>query len=151
MPVQADGELRAVRGNGKAAAPRLDEFELKVFHRGDFRKNEATLAAEAEGILGRPLAEGECGMIVSLNRKVVRLVFGVVDEGIVSDAAGRPLSEPLRVLPSRSHRILGGGSWHPLMLQNYAHKMGVSLKNRERLERFLKKEIRDLAETAKGN
>lgn len=125
---------------------KLEEFELKVFHRGDFRKNEATLAAEVEEKLGRPLREGECALVVSGTEKVIRFIFGVIEKDHLVDARGRPMSEATKVLPSRTYRITHGGRWHPLMMQNYANEMGLTLKNMERLERHLKAEVREAAE-----
>lgn len=139
MHVQDRRELRAVSSNGK-----MDEFHLVAFYRGDFRKSSETLQGEVEQMLGRKMKAGECGLVVSGTEKAVRLIFGA-ETFEISDRRGRPM-EATRTMEAREHRILGGGTFHPLMIQNYAHKMGVHLKNRERLERFLKKEVREAGE-----
>ena len=40
------------------------------------------------------------------------------------------------VLSSQLYRILGGGTWNPHMLQNYANEVGIVLEGIPRFEKY---------------
>lgn len=138
---QADhSHVRVLNNETKSSfgRTRFQEIVLKKFHWGDFRKSSETLGQEIEKELGEPLKEGEFAMVVSLSKRVIRLVFPITEVEHVTP--GGAVKGRLRIRPSMDHRIIDGGTFNVHEIENYCNRMGFSIKNRKRIEAALRAE-----------
>lgn len=107
-------------------------MKLKYIYRGDFRKNEVTLLEEARKEAGSlRLTRDDCLLVVSYSRKLLRFIFGFEEL-----SSGKKTVE---VLPSKTHRIIRGGAWNPLMLQDYAEAVGIQLDHLKKFKDHYKR------------
>ncbi len=122
----------------------LPEYNLRYIYRADFRKSEATLLEEAKLIVDNlRLQKGDCLMLLSGTEKVIKFVFGYLEDRaeMAVDRVGKPLKNPPKILHSKTYRITGGGTFHPLMLANYAEEMGINLKGLKKLQTYLRLDV----------
>lgn len=128
--------------NGQA----LLRVRLRHIMRGDFRKSEETLTNEVmKEIRDLKLGQRDAICMLSSNGKILRFVFGFLEDDMI-DAKGHTVQDKrTRILPSRQYRITQHGTFNPLMLANYAESMGIELIELKRFESYVKQEIRDAA------
>lgn len=120
----------------------LPTYRLRYIYRADFRKTEATLLEEAKLIVDNlKLREDECLLLISGTEKCIKFVFGYMDDIAGIDRTGKPLKAAMGIVSSKTLRITGGGTFHPLMLQNYAERLGISLKDIKKLQSYLRLDI----------
>lgn len=116
------------------------QVRLRFIYRCDFRKSEATHFEEVKRHAKElDLKKDDCILMLSSNGKVLRFVFAP-DEMVRVDSRGNTMDEQVRILPSRSYRILGGGTFSGYTLANYAEKVGLSLKGLKKLEEHISHE-----------
>jgi hypothetical protein len=108
----------------------IQGLRLKLVAEVDFRKSEVTNWTELakKGMIARHLGENEVVLLV--NKKRTQIVF-------VSAAKAWPgRKHAISIVHSRRLRITSGGSWNPLMLNNYAEEVGISLIGLKRFEDY---------------
>ena len=113
-------------------------MRLRLVYRGDFRKSEETLYAEA--LKKHPelnLRNGDCILLVSSNGKLLKFVYGFTEHDLVFYQSEKVWGKT-KILESVTYRISGSGSWNPLMLQNYANHLGLELAGLKRFEEYYK-------------
>lgn len=114
------------------------KITLRFVGTADFRHNDSSQLDEVIKAVGKNLRPSECGILVSKGGKILRFVFGMVEHEMVN-SAGRPTAGRVtKVVPSRTYRIVDGGTFNPYMLQNYANDLGIELAHLKRLEAHLK-------------
>jgi hypothetical protein len=119
------------------------KLRLRYIHHASFAKNEATLFEEVRAIVARlALMDDDCILLVSLGGKVIRFVFDLED-GMNVDRSGNVRGRT-KVLKSLSYRIVGRGTFNPLMIANYAAEVGVELAGLKRLEEHLRRRYPEL-------
>jgi hypothetical protein len=106
----------------------MTEVKLKfVEAAADFRKSEHTNFLAVQKGRDINLGAGEAVLLVSRTGK--QLVF--VYSARILNRDGKVTTT---ILPSLRYRIVGPGTWNPLMLQNYAEEVGLHLKGVKRYE-----------------
>lgn len=119
-------------------------LRLRYIHRGDFRKSEWTLTQEAlQVIKGLKLGPEDCIMLLSGTGKMIKFVFGLIQHDGVMDSGGH--TRTAKMLPSRTYRMVEGGTFHPLMIANYADELGLTLEGLKKLDKYLEEERQDYA------
>lgn len=124
----------------------LLRVRLRYIMRGDFRKSEETLNNEAmKEIRDLKLGKNDAICMLSSSGKVMRFVFGFLEDDMI-DARGNIVQDKrTKILPSRQYRITQHGTFNPLMLANYAEAMGLELTEIKRFESYVKEEVRNAA------
>ena len=110
----------------------LQEVRLRGVTTEDFRRSEKTMIArwlKKHG--GVPFRPNDVVLFVSGTGN--QLVFVYRDETI--DNSDHPGNDEYKFTPSRRLR-LDGGTWHPWMLEEYAHKVGLSCNVKSFEEHF---------------
>lgn len=111
-----------------ALAGRSRDLFLRAVVEGDFRKNEATLYNEY--LKKNPAPFGDSVILfISLSRNQMVFVHGFE---ALADKSKHGIR---RVLWSERLR-LDRGTWNPLMLVNYAERVGLHLVGLKRFENF---------------
>ncbi len=103
-------------------------MRLKFVTYADFRSNENTLAKQYSQETSK-LRPNECVLFISKKGDQLRFVFR--PEGFLDLSKG---GSSHTILQSRLYRILYGGTWSPLMLKNYAQKVGLDLEGLKSFE-----------------
>jgi hypothetical protein len=112
-------------------------MKLRLVYRGDFRKNEMTLFAEAmKANKELQLGPEDCVLLVSASEKMLKFVFRPHQIGYV-DRGGKNGTETT-ILESETFRITGGGRWNPLMLGNYAAQLDIEIEGIKKFESYYK-------------
>ena len=123
-------------------------MKLRYIHHSDFRKSEVTLYEEAKKASGGlDLGWDDCVLLVSGNGKILRFVYQPSDQPTQMKSPRG--AKKTKVVQSETYRIVGGGTWNPLMLANYANDCGVELEGIRKFETYFKelKESRSTNDT----
>lgn len=132
--------------NQQTTTQPLLRVRLRHIMRGDFRKSEETLTNEVmKEVRELKLGKSDAICMLSSNGKIMRFVFGFLEDDMI-DAKGNTVQDRrTKILPSRQYRITQHGTFNPLMLANYAEAMGIELAEIKRFESYVKQEVRDAA------
>jgi hypothetical protein len=122
------------------------KMRLRLIYEANFQKTEVTLLTEALEESGLELKRGDCVLLVSMSKKILKFVFGVRDLGEMMGSNGKVYADRhTKVCESKTYRITQGGTFNPMMLQNYANELGIELAHIKRYEEHLKAELRAAA------
>ncbi len=123
---QANAEWKA-----RTKAP-MREVVLCAVEEGSFRNSEKTLFAAWSKSKGNTLTgTNDIVIFVSLTRNIMYFVHG--------HRVVRGSDSITKVLWSEKLRLDTGDTWNPLMLVNYAERVGLKLVGLKRFEEFYKK------------
>lgn len=116
------------------------QFRLRYIGTHDFRRTDANQLDEIIKSIGEKLGKNDCAIIVSMQGKVLRFIFGAIEHDMVTRAGVYLEGQRTRVVRSQTYRITDGGVFNPYMLQNYANDLGIELAYLKRLEAHLKEQ-----------
>jgi hypothetical protein len=115
---------------------------LRLIYTANFQKTEVTLLDEALTENHLDLRNNDCILLVSMSHKIIKFVFGVKELGEMIGGNGKHYADRLtKVCESKTYRITQGGTFNPLMLQNYANALGFELAHIKRFEEHYKREM----------
>jgi len=102
-------------------------MRLRLIERVDFRKSELSNYLEHVKDKDKKLGKDDVALFISQSGNQLVFVYGFTD-----------MDEKKKVLRSERLRITGG-TWNPLMLQNYAERVGLHLDGLRRFEQHYRR------------
>lgn len=132
-----------------ATPPGMTRLRLKAVIRVSFCRSEKTNLDlfKADPKYPGDLKDGEAFMLVSMGWDQLIIVYR---DPVISIEGSDDPDATFRVVHSRRLRLADGGQWNPMMLQNYAHEIGIHLIGRKRFE-VLFKEQQDAKRVVKAS
>lgn len=113
------------------------QMKLKLVYECDFRKSEASNFVSAMKENDLDMRSGDVIMLKSLNGNQIKFVYPVIE---ITQSMYGGIKRDRKVYRSL-HLRLDGGHWDPLLLAEYATRVGIQLDNKklyEVAERHLK-------------
>lgn len=118
-----------------------EKMRLRLVLTADFRKNEATLLAECQKqIRDLELRRGDCILLLSTHHTILKFVWGAYELDKAFTDGGIERDRGMRIVASKTYRIVDGGKFNPYMLKNYAEDLGIDLAFLRRFEEHFKDE-----------